>query len=54
MNKIIYFHCGLPKTGTKAIQQYLTIKAEDGEGNFLELYTHVANMEYITDTKKMH
>ena len=22
--------------------------------NFLELYTHVANMEYITDTKKMH
>jgi len=35
MNKIIYFHCGLPKTGTKAIQQYLTIKAEDGEGNFL-------------------
>ncbi len=35
MNKIIYFHCGLPKTGTTAIQQYLTIKAEDGEGNFL-------------------
>ena len=22
--------------------------------NFLELYTHVAKMEYITDTKKMH
>ena len=22
--------------------------------NFLELYSHVANMEYITDTKKMH
>jgi len=35
VNKIIYFHCGLPKTGTTAIQQYLTIKAEDGEGNFL-------------------
>jgi len=35
VNKTIYFHCGLPKTGTTAIQQYLTIKAEDGEGNFL-------------------
>ena len=22
--------------------------------NFLELYTYVAKMEYITDTKKMH
>ena len=35
MNKAIYFHCGLGKTGSTAIQRYLTIKSEDGEGNFL-------------------
>jgi len=34
-DKTIYLHCGLGKTGTSAIQRYLTIKTEDGEGSFL-------------------
>ena len=59
MNKTIYFHCGLGKTGTTAIQQYLTIKAEDGEGNFLYPETgvvyyhpgHTANRAQIEATR---
>jgi len=44
VNKTIYFHCGLGKTGSTAIQQYLTIKTEDEKGKFLYPKTGLAGI----------